>query len=257
MNYLIFLTFSALAPFISADEPAVSTASGLPYQESVEHTWNWVIDGKRIGATRARIRPPSDEGSEWTLDARLHFSRAGRAIESRSLTTFSGGSRRLIKYRRDLRSGLSGADPNSSVTSALFGTESTEVRVQNSSLPEIVEQNFNTGEFPKILDSQCFEHWLLLTPSFPAKGKGKIKVLVPTEQRFLELELTRELIEGEGPERLHRWNIRNDTFEALIWVDDKGVIQRYLQGSLDILREVASTPGQKDKQKERKRGSGD
>lgn len=245
-KYLIFLTFAVLAAFLPGDEPAQK--SGLPYPETMELTWNWVIDGKKIGTTRARIRPSSEEGTEWILDARLQFSRSGRAIDSRSLTTFGGESRRLTRYRRDLRAGLPGGNPNSTVTSALFGTESTQVRVQNSSQPEISQQNFETGDNPRILDSQCFEHWLLIAPTLPAEGKGKIKVLVPTEQRFLDLEVTRELTEGEGADRLHRWSIRSETFQALIWVDDKGAIERYLQGSLDILRE-ADSPGPQEEKK--------
>ncbi|HIA28612.1 MAG TPA: hypothetical protein EYN79_10975 [Planctomycetes bacterium] len=238
--HLIFLTLATLATLQADGEITPAPTAPLPYEAETDHVWNWVIDGSLIGSTRVRIRPSEKVASEWILDARLRFSRAGRTIDSRSLTTFSGTSRRLTHYRREMRTGLTNSKLQSTVVTARFGTETTEVSVQKSSSPEIFDRNFTTGENPTILDSQCFEHWLLLAPNFPAERKGKIQVLVPTLQQSLELELEREVIEGEGADRLHRWNISHPTFEALIWVDEKGAVERYLQGDLDIQRQRVS-----------------
>ncbi|MEE2882752.1 MAG: hypothetical protein VYD70_03410 [Planctomycetota bacterium] len=265
LGMLIFLTLlHSHAP--ATDDPKVpilikGAVAPLPYSRGERHEWEWTHDGIPVGKTTIQLLAPKEDQPGWTLDARLRWSRQGRSIDLRQLTSFLSPSLKPISTRKERRIEALGAGSRRTVVACEVIDSEARIVVQNPAEGTQVDQILPFADGTVLLENQCFEHWLLISALlYRAEGDGteiaakrSFSALIPSEYRLLQLKLSQDRHEKAGKDTLIRWNVTCSDFEAKIWTGPGGTLERYRQGPVEIRRipTVKSVPS--DKQEKNRR----
>ncbi len=253
LSILLFLSFIQ-----GMDDPSPQTTGTIaeshdtfPYPHGEALRWEWISAGAEVGTTTVRFTPePSkqqEKVSEWTLFGDLQWSGPGRRMQVKGQTRFTLESGQFQYTRRDRLLHAAGVGSQENLVVCQVQPDEKSVRIV-SQVPEQGTQIDREIPFDRksvVLESQCFEHWLLIGLHLPDQEQVKIKALIPSEYRTIDLTISKDRTETVGQVQTTRWNVQCSDFKAKIWVSEKGTIERYSQGELVIQRRYPDPPTEK------------
>ena len=214
----------------------------LPYMTDTELNWRWIHSGAPVGSVRIQISPIQDQQENlWRLDSRLSWQRAGRALDLRQKTDFSGTKLKPVSLQRQLSVEAAAGGITDLITAAEFRDSEVRIVVRDPRSGNQVDRVIPLKENSLLLGNQSFEHWLLIGKRLAESEAKTISALIPSEYRFIDLEFRKERAEKIGDLSVHRWNVSSNDFEAKIWIGEKGEVERYRQGEVEIQR-VRNSP---------------
>jgi hypothetical protein len=236
------LILIALLPLMVDDPKPVTPVPDkfpppLPYVTDSEISWRWVHSGAPVGTTRIRLIPPADqEKSVWRLDSRLTWKRAGRALDIRQKTDFSAATLRPVSLQKQLSVEAVAGGVTDLVTAAEFREKDVRIVVRDPRSGNQVDRVIPLKDPFVLLGNQGFEHWLLIGKQLCGSEKATFSALIPGDFRFLELQFKREREESIAGKTFQRWHVESRDFEARVWIGEKGEVERYRQGEVEIQR---------------------
>ncbi len=255
LSILLFLSF-----ILGVDDPPSQTTGTnaeshdtFPYPQDENLRWEWISAGAEVGTTTVRFAPePTSQlkdTSEWTLFGNLDWSGPGRRMQVKGQTRFTLESGQFQFTRREGFLHAAGVGSQENLVVCQVQPDEKSVRIV-SQVPEQgtqIDREIPFDRNSRVLESQCFEHWLLIGLHLPDLEQVKINALIPSEYRTIELTLSKDRTEKVGTLQTTRWSVHCSDFQAKIWIGEKGTVERYSQGELVIQRRYLDPPASKKK----------
>lgn len=254
----------AREPSSGPDKPAEKRDGGadrgFPWTADTEYVLSWTHERKRVGETRFRFRdlkaPPKDgakagaapgPAERYVLTSRLEYSRDGNTQKTERELRFDS-SLALLKYHT--RSRLDAVNGAKAVQDAQGWREGKRLAIEvaqdsRGDRPARVELELPDGAW--VLLASAPECLVLVLPRLLESEKpAPVPIAYPDFGKVFEVEFRPRgeeavRLSGEGEVKCRRFEFSSGDrqLQGEVWIDARGRMLRYRQGSTEIQLESA------------------
>ena len=249
MSFVVSCAWAQEKPPQAKDREQLELTT-LPFPEHETVTYTWRSKGTTVGTTSFVCqRLDGEDAGKIRVTAHWSYAEAGRKHTSSSETVLYGDLA-PVSYKSGIKSMSSPGLVGEARLSVQFQKGRALTTIKGAPQQEPVQKSYPVPAGAFIFGDQAFEHWALLAVALAKRSGGKLKLYQPSTGQTLEFRCEK-MAGGEGNKesKLTRWSVTHPSMKAELWIDEKGALDHYRQGDLEISRTLPEAKAGEEKKK--------